>query len=88
MAKKEVKKREPKHLPRDEFELEEIAFVLSEAQEANEIKMFTIYKRDKPLTGTIIKMDTNTKLIHIRDRYMDIHKVHFLDILSVSDAEF
>ena len=33
-------------------------------------------------------MDANTKLIHIKDKYMNIHKVHFLDILKISDIEY
>ena len=32
-------------------------------------------------------MDANTKLIHIRDTKMDVHKVHFLDILNVISVE-
>lgn len=36
----------------------------------------------------VTEMDANTKLIHIKDKMMDIHKVHFLDILSVSNMEY
>jgi len=79
--------KEPKHLPRDEFDLEEIAYVLSESMQENKIYTYTIYKHDELLEGTVVKMDANTKLIHIKDRDMGIHKIHFLDILKVSDVE-
>ncbi|MFJ6210617.1 YolD-like family protein [Lysinibacillus sp. NPDC092081] len=87
-TKTPTKKKEPKHLDRDEFDLEEIAYTLSEAHEENKTKIFTIYKKDEPLTGMVTKMDANTKLIHIKDKYMNIHKVHFLDILSVSECDY
>ena len=32
-------------------------------------------------------MDANTKLIHIKDKFMNVHKIHFLDILNVSLVE-
>lgn len=83
-----TKKKEPKHPDRDEFDLEEIANALTEAMEEKQTKVFSIYKLDEPLEGTITKMDANTKLIHIKDKYMNIHKVHFLDILSISDTEY
>lgn len=79
--------KEKKHLDRDEFELEEIANTLMEAKEENKYKIFSIYKRGEQLTGIVTNMDVNTKLIHIKDKYMDIHKVHFLDILKITDVE-
>lgn len=79
-TKTPTKKKEPKHPDRDEFDLEEIANALTEAMEENQTKIFSIYKIEEPLTGTVTKMDANTKLIHIKDRFMGIHKVHFLDI--------
>ena len=79
--------KEPKHSARDESDLEEIAYTLSESMERNKVYTYTIYKRDEQLEGTVVKMDANTKLIHIKDRYMGTHKVHFLDILKVSDVE-
>lgn len=79
--------KEPKHLARDESDLEEIAYTLSESMERNKAYTYTIYKRDEQLEGMVVKMDASTKLIHIKDRYMGIHKVHFLDILKVSDVE-
>ncbi|MEY9976603.1 YolD-like family protein [Lysinibacillus sp. RC79] len=87
-TKTPTKKKEPKHLDRDEFDLEEIAYTLSGSQEENKTKVFTIYKKGEPLTGMVTKMDANTKLIHIKDKYMDIHKVHILDILSVSECDY
>lgn len=87
-TKTSTKKKEPKHPDRDEFDLEEITNALTEAMEEKQTKVFSIYKRDEPLEGTVTKMDANTKLIHIKDKYMNIHKVHFLDILSISDTEF
>lgn len=87
-TKTPTKKKEPKHPDRDEFDLEEIANALTEAMEEKQIKVFSIYKHDENLEGTITKMDANTKLIHIKDRYMSIRKVHFLDILSISDTEY
>lgn len=78
--------KEKKHLERDEFDLEEIALSLGEALEEGEYKVFSIYKRDEPLDGIVTKMDANTKLIHIKDKSMDVHKVHFLDILNVANA--
>lgn len=87
VPKEKSGKKEPKHLKRDEFELEEIANALNEAKEEGERKVFSIYKKDEPIEGTVTKMDANTKLIHITDQYMTVHKVHFLDILKVSNAE-
>lgn len=54
-AKTPTKKKEPKHPDRDEFDLEEIANTLIEAMDGNQIKIFTIYKWEEPLTGTIKK---------------------------------
>ncbi len=87
-TKTPTKKKEPKHMDRDEFDLEEIAYALTEAMENNQIKAFTIYKKEDQLIGTVTKMDANTKLIHIKDKYYNIHKVHFLDILSILDTEY
>lgn len=87
-TKTPTKIKEPKHPDRDEFDLEEIANTLTEALEENQTKVFSIYKRDESLEGTITKMDANTKQIHIKDKYMNIHKVHFLNILKISDIEY
>ncbi|MGE7114396.1 YolD-like family protein [Lysinibacillus sp. NPDC047702] len=86
-TKTPAKKKEPKHLDRDEFDLEEIAYALTQAMEENKTKAFSIYKRDETLLGIVNKMDANTRLIHIKDKYRIVHKVHFLDILSISDVD-
>lgn len=88
VPKEKTSKKESKHLKRDEFELEEIANALNEAKEEGEYKVFSIYKREEPIEGIITKMDPNTKLIHIKDKLMNIYKIHFLDILQVSNAEY
>lgn len=77
-------KKPPKHVERDEFELEEIALELEVAKEDNKLRTFVIYRGDEPLTGVVTKLDTSTRLIHIRDQQRDVHKVHFIDILKVS----
>lgn len=88
VPKEKLSKKEPKHLKRDEFELEEIGNALNEAKEEGAHKVFSIYKKDEPLEGIVTKMDANTKLIHIKDKYMNVHKVHFLDILNISNLAF
>jgi len=87
-TKTPTKKKEPKHPDRDEFDLEEVANTLIEVMDENQIKIFTIYKWEEPLTGPVTKMDANTKLIHIKDKYMNIHNVHFLDIKKIIDIEY
>lgn len=76
-TKEKSSRKEPKHLKRDEFGLEEIAYALNEAKEEGERKVFSIYKRKEQLEGIITTMDANTKLIHITDQYMTVLKVHF-----------
>ncbi|TQR21780.1 YolD-like family protein [Psychrobacillus vulpis] len=80
-------KKPPKHLDRDEFELEELAAILNEAKEDNKIRTFVIYRGEEPVTGVVTKLDPNTKLIHIVDKMRIVNKVHFLDILKVSSME-
>lgn len=87
-TKTPTKKKEPKHPDRDEFDLEEIANALTETMDEKQTKVFSVYKWDETLEGTVTKMDANTKLIHIKDKYMNIHKVHFLDILKISDIDY
>lgn len=81
-SKKVVKK----HPDRDEFELEELAQILEEAKENGKTYSFAVFKHDEPIVGRVTKMDGNTKLVTI-ERYGDQHKVHFLDILGVSEYE-
>ena len=83
----EKPKQPPKHPERDEFDLEELAYSLSEAMEDCRYRMFAVYNKNESLSGKVTKMDANTKLIHIQDKYFNVHKVHFLDILSVSNME-
>ena len=45
--------KEKKHLDRDEFDLEEIAMILGEAKEESKLKVFTVYKMEEPIQGTI-----------------------------------
>ncbi|WP_043990324.1 YolD-like family protein [Lysinibacillus fusiformis] len=87
LKQKHLQKKESKQPERDEFDLEEIANSLTEAMQGNQTKVFTIYKQEDSLSGTVSKMDANTKLIHIKDKYMNIHKVHFLDILKILDID-
>ncbi|MGW6380957.1 hypothetical protein [Peribacillus butanolivorans] len=75
-------------MERDEFELEEVAYAINEAKEGGALKDYIIYRREQPLRGVVTKMDANTKLIHITDKRMDVHKEHFLDILKVSNIEY
>lgn len=77
---KKVKK--PARPSRDEFELEEIASSLTEAyEEKNEI-LLTVWKREDQVRGKVVKMDGNTKLIHI-ENFTETIKVPFMDILFV-----
>ncbi|TBV84315.1 YolD-like family protein [Lysinibacillus sp. OL1] len=84
----EKPKQPPKHPERDEFDLEELGYSLSEALEDCKFRMFAVYNKSGSLEGKVTKMDPNTKMIHIQDKYMDVHKVHFLDILSVSNLDY
>lgn len=77
MAK--VKKKRP---TRDEFELEEIGNTLVEAYDEKSEVMLDVWEKD-PVQGTIIKMDSRTRLIHI-EKNAEISKVPFMDIMKVS----
>ena len=83
-----LKNRNENTLFRDEFELEELASTLDEAKEEGTYKVFSVYLRDEPLVGIVKKMHGNTKLIHIQDKWRDIHKVHFLDRLDAKNLEY
>lgn len=77
---KKIKK--PARPTRDEFELEEIANTLTEAlEEKNELRL-TVWRREDPVRGKVVKMDGNTKLIHI-ENFTETIKVKFMDILIV-----
>lgn len=77
-------KKPPKHIERDEYDLEELSISLEEAKKDSILRTFIIYRGDEPITGIVTNIDASTKLIHIRDQQRDIHKIHFLDILQVS----
>lgn len=77
---KKIKK--PARPTRDEFELEDIANSLTEAlAEKSELRL-TVWKREDPVRGKVVKMDGNTKLIHI-ENFTETIKVKFMDILYV-----
>jgi len=75
---KKVKK--PARPTRDEFELEDIANTLTEALEEKSELRLTVWKREDPVRGKVVKMDGNTKLIHI-ESFTETIKVKFMDIL-------
>lgn len=79
-------KKSAKHPDRDEFDLVELAMALNEAMDTNKTYSFAVFNQDEPIFGKVTKMDPNTKLITIQ-RYGEIVKVHFLDILKVSFYE-
>ncbi|PAD80622.1 hypothetical protein CHH57_23960 [Niallia circulans] len=65
---------------RDKFELEEFANTLTEVLEDKVELRLTVWKREDPVRGKVVKMDGNTKLIHI-ENFTETIKVPFLDIL-------
>lgn len=79
-------KKSAKHPDRDEFDLEELAMTLNEALNTNKTYSFAVFNKDEPIVGKVTKMDPNTKLITIQ-RYGEIFKAHFLDILKVNSFE-
>ncbi|MGN7938481.1 YolD-like family protein [Metabacillus sp. 22489] len=82
MLAKPKKVKKPARPTRDEFELEEIANTLTEALEDKSELRLTVWKREDPVRGKIVKMDGNTKLIHI-ENFTETIKVPFMDILFV-----
>jgi hypothetical protein len=84
MGVKMPKKSKPQRPARDEFELEELGNQLVEAYaEKNEV-ILTIWQKE-PIQGEIVKLDGQTKLIHIQSGHKTI-KVPFMDILRVESA--
>ncbi|WP_400245622.1 YolD-like family protein [Niallia sp. JL1B1071] len=81
---KKVKK--PARPSRDEFELEEITSSLTEAYEEKNDILLTVWKREDPVRGKVVKMDGNTKLIHI-EGFTETFKIPFIDILKVLYCE-
>jgi hypothetical protein len=67
---------------RDEYELEELAQRLFDAYEEGEEIVLTVWGREEPVRGQIVKMDPHTKLVHVQ-RFGELVKVPFMDILKV-----
>ncbi|MFL0365394.1 YolD-like family protein [Pseudobacillus sp. 179-B 2D1 NHS] len=82
-AKKQTKPQRP---VRDEFELEEIAYQLTEAFTEKTEVVLSVWKVGEPIQGKVTKMDGQTKLIHVEEKYGDVKKVPFVDILAVSSV--
>lgn len=82
MIPKPAKKTKPKRPPRDDFELEEVAAALVEANEEQNEVILTIWQKE-PIKGIVFKLDGRTKLIHVKKGY-ETYKVPFMDILNVS----
>ena len=77
----------PKRPVRDEFELEELAGRLQDAMEEGRELVFTIWGRETPIRGRVVKMDADTKKVHIQN-FGTVDKVPFLDILAAERPEF
>ncbi|MDD9312621.1 YolD-like family protein [Cytobacillus firmus] len=85
MGVKMPKKSKPQRPTRDEFELEELGNQLLEAHtEKNKVTLI-VFKKEEPVQGKIVKLDGQTKLIHVENGF-DTVKVPFLDILKVESA--
>jgi hypothetical protein len=74
----------PKRPTRDEFELEEIGNHLVEAKAEETEVVLTIWGQEQA-HGRITVMDARTRLVHI-ERYGDVRKVPFMDIMKVDSA--
>ncbi|SDJ95560.1 YolD-like family protein [Paenibacillus naphthalenovorans] len=72
---------------RDEFELEEIGNALTEAHREKKEVVLTVWGMDEPVRGRIVKMDADTRRIHV-ERYGETTKVPFLDIMRVGSPEY
>lgn len=79
-----AKKSKPQRPTRDEFELEELGNQLVEAHQEKSEVILTLWQKD-PIQGRIIKLDGQTKLIHVECGFETI-KVKFIDILKVESA--
>lgn len=86
--REEIAMAKPKKRPvRDEFELEELAGRLQDAMEEGRELEITIWGRDIPIRGKIVKMDPDTRRVHI-EHFTSIEKVPFLDILAAERPEY
>ncbi|OCA87273.1 YolD-like family protein [Pseudobacillus wudalianchiensis] len=83
---KTKKQSKPQRPARDEFELEEIAYQLTEAFTEKTEVILSVWKVDEQIQGKVAKMDGQTKLIHVEEKYGDVRKVPFIDILAVSSV--
>ncbi|MDQ0091686.1 hypothetical protein J2T12_005126 [Paenibacillus anaericanus] len=81
---KKYKESRPK---RDDLELEELAERLTEAKESNTVLVFSVWRLEDQLTGTITNMDSRTQSVHITDGTGEVHKVPFIDIMVAVNAE-
>lgn len=72
---------------RDEFELEELAEKLDYAKEERKQLILSVWKKDDPISGVIEKLDSRTKLVHVKERYGSLIKIPFIDILRAADPE-
>jgi len=85
--REEIAMAKPKRPVRDEFELEELAGRLSDAMEEGRELEITIWGRDIPIRGKVVKMDADTRRVHIA-HFGRVEKVPFLDILAAERPEF
>jgi len=79
MAKAKV----PKRPTRDEFVLEELGNQLSEAFQEESIIVLSVWGREEPVQGQIMKMDSRTGKVHV-ETSEGTDKVPFMDIMSVN----
>ncbi|UOE57956.1 YolD-like family protein [Cytobacillus oceanisediminis] len=79
------KKSKPQRPSRDDFELEELGNQLVEAHNEKTEVTLIVFKKEEQVQGKIVKLDGQTKLIHVESGYETI-KIPFLDILKVESA--
>ena len=70
---------------RDELELEELGERLVEAKEENAVIQLEVWQRNELVVGSIVKLDSRTKLVHI-SHHDEITKVPFMDIMKINNA--
>ncbi|WP_431833402.1 YolD-like family protein [Cytobacillus oceanisediminis] len=85
MGVKMPKKSKPQRPSRDDFELEELGNQLVEAHNEKTEVTLIVFKKEEQVQGKIVKLDGQTKLIHVESGYETI-KIPFLDILKVESA--
>lgn len=77
----------PKRPVRDEFELKELANRLQDAKEEKYELVLTVWGRPEPIRGRVVKLDAETKKVHIRS-FGSLEKIPFLDILDAERPEY